>query len=94
VQFAQPVRVDKIILRNGSSDDYTATTRAEKIRIVFAGTDKKPQFTADDVGDPKTYTLHNAVKVKKILIEVLSEYPALGPSRQLAITEISFFQKK
>jgi hypothetical protein len=92
VQFSQPVSIDKIILRNGASDQFDTFNRVKQLKFVF------PQgsytVNAQDVGDPKTYSIKHGHNVARFEIDVVSQYPALEGQHQLAITELSFFQQK
>jgi len=92
VQFSQPVNIDKIILRNGASDQFDTFNRVKQLKFVF------PQgsytVNAQDVGDPKTYTVKHGHNVARFEIDIVSQYPALEGQHQLAITELSFFQQK
>ena len=92
VQFSEPVNIDKIDLRNGASDQFDTFNRVKQLKLVFpTGSDI---INVQDVGDQKTYNVKHGHNVARFEIDIVSQYPALEGQHQLAITELSFFQKK
>ncbi|HWS46062.1 MAG TPA: hypothetical protein VN636_09400, partial [Acidimicrobiia bacterium] len=99
VKYADAVNIDKLILRNGSSDNYSATNRVEQLHLVFVETGQTADVNVQDSPDPKTYTVKNGHgsarrPLHTIQIFITKQYPALQGVNQVAITELTFFQKK
>jgi len=98
-KYADAVNIDKLILRNGSSDNYSATNRVEQMHLVFVETGQTADVNVQDSPDPKTYTVKNGHgsarrPLHTIQIFITKQYPALQGVNQVAITELTFFQKK
>jgi hypothetical protein len=94
VRFDQPVNLDKVQIRNGSSDNFAGTERAKTIKLLFRNTNKAYQFAVEDTPDLKNYTIHNGHKVTTVEIDFPALNSATQGSPQLALTQITFFEKQ
>ena len=90
--FAEPVDLDRAIVRNGRPDDYTSMNRPEKLHFVYS-TGESCDIVLKDTKEPQQIELCNGAGAKSVQVQVQSQFQSVPPNA-MAFTEIEFFTQK
>lgn len=91
VKFDRTVDLARIIVHNGDGADFKATSRAQKLHLVFS-TGKTTDVSLQDLPDPQTLEIENADGVSSVEIHVVTTFKSVT-GNTLAISEIEFFEE-
>jgi hypothetical protein len=91
LKFDHKAHLAKMIVHNGSKDDFTANFRAKKLHLVF-NTGKTTDVNLIDNPEPNTYTFDNGEDASQVEIHVIEMFQSTKGTN-LAISEIEFFEK-
>jgi len=89
VTFGDPVRIDQLIVRNGSADGFKDTQRPSVLLFIY---DSGGTATVElgDFPDPQTIDIEDGKDVTSVDIQILDVYPSLDSS-DVSVSEIEFF---
>jgi hypothetical protein len=87
--FAHPVTLERMIVRVGASDGYTAHGRPSLLLLVFSN-QESDTVSLRDSNKPQTVNVTHALQVSSVQIQVAETFPG-GTPPDVALTELELF---
>jgi hypothetical protein len=92
LDFGRAVTLERMILYSGASGNYTADSRPATLNLIFSNNESYT-VVPDDTPDQQTLTIHDAIQVNSVQIQIGSVYPGLSSS-DVGISDIELFALK
>ncbi|MEO5723173.1 MAG: hypothetical protein ABIQ39_01095 [Ilumatobacteraceae bacterium] len=91
VTLTEKADLERIIVRNGASDNFQGYARPKSMRLVYDN-GQQDDVQLKNTPDPQTLSIHHGGNVTRLRIVITDVYEAINVT-QVALTEIEFFKK-
>ena len=92
VELTERTNLDKIIVHNGSSDDFQGSDRPKTLLFVFDN-GEQDEVQLKNSPDPQTISIDHGDGVQRFKIAVTDVYESIDGG-SMALTEVEFFTKR